>query len=433
MDRIRADLPVEGEPFEIVYEDLWRDIAPYTMHNIHPRHWGWVNGSGVPVAVLGDMLATGLNANCALFNQMPNHVEIQVVNWLTEMLGMPSGSGGLLVSGGSMANLNALHAARCAKAGYDVRKLGTGHGPRLTVYTSDETHSSVQKGLEMMGLGSDSLVVIPTDENFRLDVAAAARRIAEDRAAGLRPIAIVANAGTVNTGAVDPLNAIADLCEAEDLWMHIDGAFGALAWLDPRQRERLAGMPRADSIACDGHKWLYQPYSLGCLLVKNPELLRNAFELTPSYLTRTPGSVADAPLPYGQYGIELSRPFRALKLWMSLRVHGVNAFSQAIARNIDQAGYLARKVDEHPDLERVAPVELNVVCFRYSGAEAKRLNDINIDLLAELQKRGVATPSLTFIKGAAAIRVAITNHRSRTEDFDMLVDASAAIGAELAG
>lgn len=432
--RFTRALSWDGVGIEIAYREVLRDIAPYVLGNTHQRSWGWVNGSGVPVGVLAEFLTAGLNANCTGHNHSPAFVELEALSWLKQMLDYPSEASGILTSGASIANLIGLTVARNARAGWDVRKLGMAGGPRLIVYTSDEAHSCVQKSVEALGLGSDALVRITVDENYRLDIGALEKRIASDKAAGHRPIAVVATAGTVNTGAIDPLDAIADLCAAEGLWMHVDGAFGALAWLDERQRPALAGLQRADSLALDCHKWLYLPYGIGCVFVRDAKAHEAAFAVAPAYLTAMREGLPAGPFPFPDYGIELSRPFRALKLWLALRCHGVKPFAEAVARNIDQAAYLAQSISKRPELELAAPAPLNVVCFRYrrAGLSEAALDALNAKILKTLQDTGQATPSMTKLKGKFLMRAAITNHRSSFEDCDILVNAVLRLGDELA-
>jgi glutamate/tyrosine decarboxylase-like PLP-dependent enzyme len=274
---------------------------------------------------------------------------------------------------------------------------------------------------------------LPVDDNYRLDLAALASQVAEDKDKGLLPIAVVATAGTVNTGAIDPLDAIADFCAAEGLWMHVDGAFGALAWLDKRQRGQLSGLQRGDSLAFDCHKWLYLPYGVGCVFVRNATAHEATFKVEPPYLSALREGLAAGPFSFPDYGLELSRPFRALKVWLALRAYGARTFAQAISDNIDQAQYLADKIRAEPNLELGAPAALNVVCFRYRkpGLDEPSLDALNARLLRTLQDSGDATPSMTRIRGKFFIRAAITNHRSRLSDCDHLVASVIRRGGEL--
>jgi aromatic-L-amino-acid/L-tryptophan decarboxylase len=347
-------------------------------------------------------------------------------------MGFPSEASGLLVSGGSVANLVGINVARSALAPFAVHSEGLNGHPRLMLYASSETHNSVDKAAELMGLGAASLAKIPVDGDYRIDVTALKARIKADRAAGLTPFCVVGNAGTVNTGAVDDLDALADLCRDEKLWLHVDGAFGALAALDPTGRALVKGMERADSLAFDLHKWMYLPYDVGCVLVRDTQRHQKAFAAQASYLKKLEGGVAKGEAPLTNFGPQLSRGFRALKVWLNLKAYGVDQFARLIGQNIGQAQYLKARVEREPELELLAPVPMNVVNFRYrgKGLDAPTLEALNPRILVALQERGIAVPSQTVLKGRFAIRVAITNHRSRREDFDALADAVLALGRE---
>ena len=433
--RFQQPLPLEGEPPEAIYEDFRNNILPYPMGNVHPRFWSWVMGNGTALGMLAEMLAAGFNPNMGGGEHVGIYVERQVLDWTKEMLGFPPEASGLLVSGGSMANLVGLAVARNAQAGFDVRREGLqGCRQRLIFYASSEAHSSIQKAIELLGLGADNLRLLPVDDAFRLDVAALKAAIAADRAAGHQPACIIASAGTVNSGAVDPLNTLADMAVAEGLWFHVDGAIGALASLTPDLAAKLAGMERADSIALDFHKWLYVQYEAGCVLVRDAQTHRGTFALVPEYLAShgERGLAAGSHWP-SEYGVQLSRGFRALKIWMSIREHGVEKYGRMISQNAQQARYLAALVEKTPNLELVAPVELNIVCFRCNPGDRDEaaLNALNQEILLRLHESGIAAPSYTTLRGRYAIRAAITNHRSRLEDFDILVREVMRIATEL--
>ena len=432
--RFHGPAPRTPEGAEKAYRDFKEHVLPHPMGNIHPRFWGWVIGTGTPLGALSEMLAAGMNPNMGGGDHVPNHVEAQVLDWCKEMLGYPRSASGLLLSGGSMANLVGLTVARNARAGFDLRRAGVrGAAGPLTVYGSSEMHSSIQKGVELLGLGSDALRIVPVTSAFEIDIAALERMIREDRAAGCRPICVVGNAGTVNTGALDDLEALVALCARERIWLHVDGAFGALAALVPEYRERLAPISSADSLAFDLHKWMYIPFEAGCTLVRDAETHRRAFSLTPDYLTHAERGLAAGDLLFSDYGIQLSRGFRALKVWMSFKENGLDKYGRLVRQNIEQARYLAELVRDAPDLELLAPVPLNIVCFRYvaPGQSDQALDAVNQEILIQLHERGIAVTSNALLQGQFALRVAIVNHRSRLDDFDLLVREVRKIGAEL--
>jgi aromatic-L-amino-acid decarboxylase len=432
--RFQQPLPLDPEPPETVYERFLTDILPYQLGNTHPRFWGWVIGTGSPIGMLAGMLTAGVNPNAWGGNQVAGHVERQVLTWLKEAFGFPPESSGLLVSGASMANLFALAVARNDRAGFDVRDRGLqGPDPRLRLYASAEVHSSAQKAVELLGLGARSLRKIPVGTDFRMDLAALWAAVDQDVAAGSRPICVIGTAGTVNTGAVDDLDSIGRYCREKGMWFHIDGAFGALAALSPALRPLLRGIDQADSLAFDLHKWMYMPYDVGCVLVRDETAHRSTFSLTPNYLAQAARGLAHPVFSPSDYGPELSRSFRALKVWMLLRTFGFSTYARLIEQNVDQAAWLAQRVDQEPLLERLAPAPLNIVCFRFGtrGMPDESLNALNQELLIRLQERGIAAPTQTTLQGRFALRVAITNHRSRREDFELLVRESVRLGEEL--
>jgi glutamate/tyrosine decarboxylase-like PLP-dependent enzyme len=432
--QFRRPLPRAPQGAVSAYEDFRAWVQPWQMGNTHPRFWGWFMGNGTPFGALAEYLAATLNPNMGGGNHIGNHVELQVIDWCREMMGMPAGTGGLLVSGGSMANLVGLAVARTAGAGIDVRRLGVAAIPApLRFYASTEVHSCMQKALELMGHGAESLVKLPVDEHYRLRIDLLAARIAADRAAGLKPCAVIGSAGTINTGAVDDLAAIADLCRSEGLWFHVDGAIGAVLAISSRHRAQVAGIERADSVALDLHKWLHMPFEAGCALVRDAERHRDTFALTPAYLKHAERGIAAGAHWFSDYGIQLSRGFKALKIWLSLKEHGSERFARMIERNVEQAQALGELIRSEPELELMAPVPLDIVCFRYrsAGRSDTELDALNEELLIRLHESGVAVPSYTTLHGRYCIRVAICNHRTRDDDLRLLVAAVVAGGRAL--
>lgn len=463
-----APAPAGPQPIEEIYREYTEYVRPYQLGNSHPRFWGWVLGSGTPMGVIAEMLAAATDSVSGIYSYVSNnYVELQVLDWCKEMLGYPPSAGGLLTSGCSASNLIALAVARNAGAGFDVRgeglagaPVGTGGAPaRLTVYCSAEAHSSLTKAVELLGMGTRSLRRVPTDGAMRIDLGALADMVAADREDGLLPVCVVGVAGTTNTGSVDDLPALADFCEREGLWFHVDGAFGAWAAITPGSRHLVAGMERADSLAFDLHKWMNLTYPVGCVLIRDAEAQLRTFSLTPSYLAHGEGErgLTGVDVPWlSDYGFELSRGFLALKVWMALKEHGTEKFARMIQQNIDQARYLEGLVAAAPELEQALPAQLNIVCFRYvgpgrgeaagtapddaggddTGRDGPVLSDAALDQLnkeieLELQERGIAVPSVSTIGGRTYLHVAVANHRSRREDFDLLVRAVVRLGAEL--
>jgi len=423
---LRKPAPQDPSDPADVYREFLDQVLPYNLHTNHPRFWAWYMGSGTVMGALADFLAAALNPNVGGANHVAPLVEQQVLEWIRTMLGFPASASGLLTSGASMANFTALAVARNSNCGYDVRREGVAAAPGpLTAYASTEIHSCNQKAVETLGLGSGALRRVPVRADYTIDVTALERMIAADRAAGCVPFCVIATAGTINTGAIDDMNAVADLCARENLWFHVDGAIGAVAVLADNCRDSLRGMERADSIALDLHKWMHIPFEAGCVVVRNASAHREAFALVPEYLQREDegGGLASGKIWYSDYGLQLTRQFRALKVWMSIKEHGLARFGRMIARNVEQAQYLGELIRKERKLELMAPIGLDIVCFRYNPGQRDEaaLNQLNHRLLIELQEGGLAVPSYTTLQGAYCIRVAISNHRSRFEDFDLMV------------
>jgi aromatic-L-amino-acid decarboxylase len=419
--RFRATLPQRPSDLGEVYREFTEFIAPYATGNVHPGFMGWVHGGGTAVGMLAEMLAAGLNANLGGRDHIPIEVERQIVEWTREMFGFPKTASGLFVTGTSMANLMAVLVARTTALGQSVRQRGlVGDDAQLVAYTSTAAHSCIAKAMDIAGLGVDALRCIEVDRFHRIDVAALRARIAADRKAGLKPFLVIASAGTVEIGAIDDLAALSALCREEKLWFHVDGAYGALGILAPELAPRLAGLESADSIALDFHKWGQVPYDAGFLIVRDGELHRETFSSPVAYLRReTRGLAAGSPWPC-DLGPDLSRGFRALKTWFTLKTYGTQKLGAMIARTCALAGYMERRILAEPRLELLAPVQLNIVCFRYRASEA---NQVNGDIVVAVQESGIAAPSTTMLDGQLAIRAAIVNHRTDTRDIDALISA----------
>ncbi len=426
-------LPRSPTPLGEVYRQVTENVMPYPMGNIHPRFWSWYMGSSNFTGALGDFLAAIQGSNLGGGNHAAALMDGQVVGWCKEMMGFPASASGTLVSGGSMANIIGLTVARNAKAGIDVREHGVVAIEKpLRFYGSDQMHSCHRKAMESLGLGNQALRRIKTDAELRMDIEALRSAIAEDRSAGFRPACIIGNAGTVNTGAIDDLQALATLAAEEDIWFHVDGCIGALIAIAPENAYRVAGIERADSIALDPHKWLHAPFEAGCALIRDAAAHRGAFAVTQEYLEVMPRGLASAEWLY-EYGLQTTRGFKALKIWMALKEHGIEKFGRLIDQNISQGHYLSRLIEAEPLLELVAPTNINIVCYRFrlAGADAATVKALNTEIMLQLQDEGTAAISDTTVHGQHCLRVAINNHRTRREDLDLLVRETIRLGREL--
>ncbi len=434
-------LPQQGQSLDQVYQSFAEQVLPYSIGNVHPGFMGWVNGGGTPVGMLAEMLAAGLNANLGGRNHMPIVVEQQVVQWVRELFSFPDCASGLFVTGTSIANFIAVTVARTRALGQAVRQQGM-REQRLCAYTSAGAHACVAQALDLSGLGIHALRQIPFNERFEMDLAVLRQTIADDRAAGWQPFLLVGTAGSVDVGAIDDLQALADIAQQERLWFHIDGAFGALAMMSPQLAPKLRGIERADSIAFDFHKWMQVPYDAGFILVRDGALHHDTFAQPATYLRRdTRGAAAGSPWPC-DFGPDLSRGFRALKTWMTIKTYGVERLGQVMAATCDLAQYLLNKIQVCPELELMAPVNLNIVCFRYrplksddSGSHREfdlaSLNAMNAELIIQLHESGIALPSATTLGGQLVIRAALFNHRTQVQDVDGLIAACLRLGRAL--
>jgi glutamate/tyrosine decarboxylase-like PLP-dependent enzyme len=434
-DEVRARfgeaLPRAPSDLKDVYRTFADFVVPYATGNVHPAFMGWVHGGGSAVGMLAEMLAAGLNANLGGRDHVPIEVERQIVQWTREMFSFPETASGIFVTGTSMANLMAVLVARTAALGKISRQHGIGHdGARLTAYASKAAHGCISKAMEISGLGHDALRCIGVDPSHRIDVAALRAQIARDREIGFKPFLVVGSAGTVDVGAIDDLEALAAFCREESIWFHVDGAFGALGILSPALAPLLSGIEQADSIALDFHKWGQVPYDAGFLLVRDGERHRDAFARPAAYLRReTRGLAAGSSWPC-DLGPDLSRGFRALKTWFTLKTYGADKLGAIITRCCALAGYLEARVQAEPRLELLAPVNLNIVCFRYRALDADRING---EIVVDVQESGIAVPSTTVLDGRLAIRAAIVNHRTDTCDIDTLIAAVLEFGVRRAG
>lgn len=419
-------LPENAQPAQQVMEQF-AALAALGRKNGHPRMFGYVQSSGTFAGAVADFLASALNQNVTSWRSAPSAttIERQTIGWLASMLGLPASTAGLFVSGGSLANFAALATALRACAGVDINKHGVAAlGRAPMIYAASTVHMSIPKAAAMLGVGRDAVRLLPVDSDFRFDVAALESAITGDRAAGRLPVCVVASAGDVNTGAIDPLDAIADVCARHDVWFHVDAAYGGFAVLAPSVREHFRGLARADSIALDPHKWLYAPLDVGCLLVRDYASLHRTFSHGAAYVD----VVADehmSDFAFWDYGPELSRRFRALKVWLALKLHGVNAIAAAIESNIQVARQLAAAIDASDDFERLAPGPLSIVCFRCAPLDlpTEELDTFNRRLMVELQRGGEAYLSNAIVNGMFALRACIVNFRTESADVQRLLNA----------
>jgi aromatic-L-amino-acid/L-tryptophan decarboxylase len=435
--RAAFDEPLPAAPVALAeaHGRFMTQVLPYAVGNTHPRFMGWVHGGGTVEGMLAEMLAAGLNANLGGRDQMPLEVERQIVRWMRDLFGFPATAGGLLVTGSSMANLIGVLVARTRALGVGSRETGVADpvlGRPLVAYAAASAHGCVAQAFAISGLGTQALRRVPVDADHRMDCVALESMVAADRAAGLRPFLVVGTAGTVDTGAVDDLDTLATVAERHQMWFHVDGAFGALGMLAPEIALRLRGIERADSIALDFHKWGQVPYDAGFILVRDQADQLAAFASPAAYLARHPRGLAAGSSWPCDLGPDLSRGFRALKVWFTLVTHGTDRLGAAIAHSCRLARRLQAQVAAQPALELLAPVALNIVCFRYidrSGTlDASATDRLNAELVADLHESGLAVPSTTTVGGCTAIRVALVNHRTVAADLDVLLDAVLRLG-----
>ena len=424
--------PEEGCDIGALLDEIAADVLTHPFGNGHPRWHGWVNSPPDRAGVLADLLAAAANPSCAGANQAALHLERQVIRWLADMVGLPPESGGLIISGASLATITALAAARQAHAPFDVRIDGLVGKPPLTVYASSDAHSCVTKAVELLGIGRRNLHLLEPTHAGTLDPAILERELQDARRNGEIPIAVVASAGTVGRGAVDPLDQIAAVCARQRVWLHVDGAYGAPAILSPRHSASFEGIALADSVALDPHKWLYVPVDASVLLVREPERLRDAFSLVPSYLQveHDPDGFSDAPWP-SEYGPEQTRPYRALRVWATLKSTGRHGYRRLIEHDIDLAQDLAARVTAHPELT-LDSVGLSIVCFSWTDGD----DALHKEVVRRIQLGGEAFLITTEFGGRTVLRACFTNPLTRRPHVDALVDlivrTSRAVQAEQA-
>ena len=429
------DLPIpeQGQSPEEVYREFKENIFPYNKGNVHPRFFAWIQGTGTPMGTFGDLLASGMNPNTAIGEHSAMYVDRQVVNWCKELMNFPSEASGILVSGGSMANITALTVARNSFGEEKIRQKGLkAASGQLLIYCSVETHSCIQKAAEIIGLGTDAVRKIGVNERFELDVQLLKAQLEEDLQAGFLPFCLVGTAGTVNTGAIDPMVELLEISREYGLWFHVDGAYGALGKLDPNYADALRAIEEADSLAFDLHKWLYVPYEVGCTLIRDAKKHRDSFAITPNYLLQEKRGLSGGLDSINNYGFELSRGFKALKVWMSIKEHGRAKYAAMIAQNNRHAAYLAELVEENPYLELTAPLSMSITCFRMiqPGWGEEALQALNKEILLRLQEEGIASPSSTILNGKYTLRIANVNQRTQREDMDLLVREVLRIGMQ---
>ncbi|HEX3250410.1 MAG TPA: pyridoxal-dependent decarboxylase [Pyrinomonadaceae bacterium] len=427
-EAIETELSVEGVALEQLLAEC-RTITDLSRHNGHPRFFGYVASPSTPVGAYADLIASSLNANITCWRSGPAGTELErmVVRWLGSLIGYDGQANGLLTSGGSMANMIALLiASRRHTKGKTSRRGLWNAGPPLTVYASEEVHMSIAKAADILGIGRDQVRVIGCDERQRMRVDVLRQRIEADSREGLRPFCVVGSAGTVNTGVVDPLFEIAKVADEFELWFHVDGAYGAPGVLDERKKHLFAGLDRADSVSLDPHKWLYVPVDAGCLLFRDAAAAKSAFSTEDADYIQTLGYADEEAFAFWDYGVELSRRFRALKVWMTLQYYGTRRLAEAISEDISLAEYLGQLVSEADDFELLAPVELSICCFRYvphSGMSEQELNELNEGVMGLVQRGGRAYVSNATVNGRFALRACVTNFRTTKADIEETIAA----------
>jgi aromatic-L-amino-acid decarboxylase len=423
-DLLDEPLPQAGMDFDALLKTLDEVIARYSRHSAHPRFFGYISSPGTPVTSVGSMLAAALNINVTCWRSGPAATDLEhlTIDWMKQILGYPAGAGGLLVSGGSMANFVGLAAARSAKAPGNIVRDGVAAAGRMCAYVSCEGHFSISKAAGMLGIGESNVRSVATNDRCQIDLSDLERLVQQDLDAGYRPFCVVANAGTTSTGSFDPIGKLAAFARRFDLWLHVDASYGGFAALAPSTRHMFAQIAEADSVALDPHKWLYLPVGCGCVLYRDPAKAYAAFSHAADY-TRAIGLERDEAFAFWDYGPELSRPFRALNLWLLIKYVGVERLTQAVEENLACARYFGELVEASGDCELLAPVGLSVFCFRYAPAGYQGdLNALNERILVSLQRAGSSYLSNAMVNGKFALRGCVLNYRTTRRDMEILVD-----------
>jgi len=418
-DRLDDALPTNGSNFDSLLKVFRETIIPFSRQNAHPRMFGYVQSPGTPLAAFADLLASTLNANLTAWRSAPAPVDLErlTIDWIRQILGFDSGAGGLFVSGGSMANFTALAAAR---------KTKSESSSRLRIYASSETHFSIAKAATLLGVGRENVRDVAVDDSFRIRTDDLVAQITADLTSGHIPLCVIANAGTVNTGAVDPLAEIREIADRFQLWMHVDGSYGAFAILAKSTSNLFAGLEQADSVALDPHKWLYLPVDVGCVIYRQPQVVRAAFAHDAEY-TRIIDQEADEAFAFWDYGPELSRRFRALKVWMLLKGAGLDSLGEAVESNLACARHLQSLIQASDDFEMGAPLGLSIFCFRHVPRELRNespqaIDSFNERLLIALQRDGSSYLSNTTLDGRFALRGCVLNYRTTLRDMEILLE-----------
>lgn len=426
---LNEPLPADPENIEALLGEVGEKVLSTITNNAGPHYYGYITGGGNQVAVLAEMIKASLNQNNLKWHSSPASTEIErlVMQWVAEFIGYPTTSAGVLLSGGSVANFNCLAVARKIKSPVNVSEEGLYGSKPMTVYVSREGHSSFDKAMDMLGLGKNYLRKIPVDDDMRIDIDRLENKIRSDKNSGVHPICVIGVAGTTNTGAVDNLEQLAEVCERHDLWYHIDAAYGGPAAKVEGVSDMFRGIEKADSVVVNPHKWMYVPFEAGGVLVRDPDHLRATFSTIPDYLKSDRQDSGRTDLM--EYNLPLTKEFKALKVWMTLKAYGAKRLRKEIAADIDKAKYLSQKVQERPDLELMAPVPLSIVCFRYNpgGLEEDKLDALNDRIIRDLEDDGRVFLTGTKIRGRTALRVCFINHRTTKEDVDYLVDVVEAV------